>query len=460
MALLVLAGCVSVTSVKQRYDNHFPKDEQATNATTIIFLVDGLSVSLLQKTIAVGQAPEIKSYFDVRNPKRMPLGRASFPSLTFPNLASILIGESVAKQPIIGNRIWYNDRPVNFEDVQNWGVLHKLIGKKLIFSKLAEQHLPSVSLSYPFQNEATASLYPNIDVAADYIVKDYGGIDLDTIHALRVILDETALDHWPRFIFVHLIGVDSLSHEKGPKDAEVQTYLHDIDASLAPVFKTLRSAESRRDLQVVLTADHGFVTTNTVSPLGAVVQKMPSAKDVRVLIDNRISGIFLPDTMPESTRQAFAKGLVEIPHLKWAAIKSKNHIEIYKNRHTRGKIDIADQICKDGDPAARFNWVGEKSDPNFYCLSKYDQDADGKDSNFIIPALVDYFMAPTSPDIIAVADDTSDFTGAYRGDHGGLTREEMLVPLLLHGVERPVGVLPTSKLLRWLDLPHQASQIN
>jgi|GEM_PF-4897686 len=415
--------------------------------------------------------------FSLTEKGRFSYGRAVFPSLTFPNITSILTGHSVADHPIIGNRILVEDSVVNFENVASWQELAITLQRKTIFYKLANESQSSVSYSYAFTGGATAFQTTSPEAAVSYLENDYASIDTQTLSSLQSLLTETSPEKWPRFIFVHLIGVDSAAHAYGPIDPRVQAYLHSLDAQLAPIFKVLNhpngTSVSTHAVNYALTADHGFRTTPDHAPLEEVITHMN--RHLKVISDNRAAPVWVEEPMDENAKLKLARALLQVPHVGWAAVRTSDGIDLLRRTGDHARITIAKTVCPTGEHAARFDWVSRadtattdispdlkirdrkiasNSEPTnvFTCLSDFDLATGPDDDSFIVPALVDYFSAAKAPDMVFIPDDHSDFAQGYAGNHGGLTRDEMLVPVLTKDVEMSRGVHPTYELLRTMGL--------
>ena len=459
-------GCQSTRDVSSAYrDATYAGDRYKTSdRTSVLFLVDGLSSEMLTTALRAGTVPQMANAFTLSSKARFPLGRAQFPSLTFPNITSVLTNSSVADHAITGNRVVLDGRITNFENVSNWPDLARTLQRRTVFAKLSEQSESSVSYAYAFSGGATAYLDKSIEAGFGYLENDYASIDSSTLLSLKKLLVDTPSNRWPRFIFVHLIGVDAIAHKYGPTDERVQTYLEDLDANLGEIFAVLDHPEglavSNHSVNYALTADHGFRATPLHSPLADVVANLSSRK-LRLIPDNRIAPLWFQEPATDDQKLSLVTSLVEVPHVGLAVVKSETALDILRRSPagviTRSRISFADGPCPDKEAAAHLEILSGVQKPSpqeakiFTCLSQFDRTA-AADDDYQIPALVDYFANPESPDAVFIADENSDFADGYAGNHGGLTREEMLVPVLTKDVELPRGVSPTYKLLEFMGV--------
>ncbi len=472
--LFLLQGCQTSRAVSFQYHDATYGGEtyKLSDKTSVLFLVDGLSSEILKTSLRNENAPAIADAFSLTKSARFSYGRAAFPSLTFPNITSILTGQSIDQHPVLGNRILIDDKIVNFENVTNWQTLARLLQRKTMFYKLAQDSQSSVSYSYAFTGGATAFQWTSPESAISYLEDDYASIDAQTLSSLQNLLTETAPSRWPRFIFVHLIGVDATAHAYGPKDERVQTYLHALDQRLRPIFQILNypggaQTVSNRQVNYALTADHGFRSTHAHAPLSEIVARMN--RKIRVIEDNRVAPVYIDKPISDQERIDLAHALLDVPHVQWAALKRENGIDLLRKNGDHARITFAQTApaCQPGERAARFEWLerkGEASWPalkqqdrnvaavEFTCLSDFDLATSSDDDSYIVPALADYFAHPRAPDLIFIPEDGADFAEGYAGNHGGLTREEMLVPVLTKDVDIIRGVHPTSDLLRTMGV--------
>jgi len=472
-----LVDCSTPTTVVDQYKALLHEQPQlaSPSGTTIFFLIDGFSIPMLVDALAHGRVENMKRFFhtpagnfdqDAKSKAPIfPFGRASFPTLTYPNLTSILTGETVAQHPIIGNKILGDtDKTIDFEDVQNWQDLDHRIKSQTIFAKLRADQQVGVSYTYPFSDTTQVKEEENILAALAYAAKDYADVDLQTIESLKKFLQTIPPDYWPRFFFVHLIGVDASAHEFGPATAKTKAYIAKVDKYLAPIFEQIEKAEAaNHKVSTILTADHGFVTIHHEIHMRS--EDLHLRQHFQIVPDNRVASLFVKDKAGKADREAAAKQVLALGHVEWAAVKNDSSIELFHMKGAHGRIDTVTSNCPYGAKAMRFQWLSSKTpepltpamaasplpEP-FFCADGYDRQAGFQNYSAMIPALVEYFSNPKSPDVVFVADKDSEFSGNYHGNHGGLTDEEVLVPLLTRHVDLPPTPLPTSQLLHYLHL--------
>ncbi|MBI4925242.1 MAG: alkaline phosphatase family protein, partial [Bdellovibrio sp.] len=244
------------------------------NQTTILFLIDGLSVPVFQNSLVHNNIAETQRFFSSPNGKML-LGKAVFPTLTYPNITSILTAQPIHKHPIIGNKLYEKGQIINFEKPLNTQLLNRTLIGQTIFSRLAENYLKSVSLSHSFSSGANIGLGIDIEAGIAYLKEDFAKVDQKIIASLESLLTETEPTLWPHFIFVHLIGVDALSHKYGPYSPQAMQYLNQLDKELGRIYKILARTEQRgKKITSLLTSDHGFSEIKKFADLETFINKL------------------------------------------------------------------------------------------------------------------------------------------------------------------------------------------
>ncbi|RYZ76780.1 MAG: alkaline phosphatase family protein [Proteobacteria bacterium] len=410
----LLLSCQTPGSISRDYQRALETNHELQNddQTTLLILVDGLSSATLSTSLKNSNAPNLKSFFRLSKAGDVSfqLARSSFPSLTYPNLTSILTASKVSEHGITGNRILVDGKTVNFENVLAWRTLDQLVEDHTVFHELTKQNKTSISYSYPFPRETTAHVEKTLQAGADYLDQRYTEIDTASITSLKRLLSETSSQQWPRFIFLHLIGVDALEHQYGPENERVQTYMKSLDEQLGEVFEIVAAGSADHETRTLLTADHGFQRIDKGLDLTSIISKLGS--EIRLVQDNRVASLYFPTAMPLAKRKEIAEGLLQIPELQATVLRMGKELRVYAR----------------SDKALT------------------------TDEDLLWPALEDFFKAPNAPDLLLLPKANIDFSGAYAGNHGGFTSEEMLVPILSRGFKLPDTVFSTSDLLRLLKL--------
>ena len=431
-----VAGCAG--GLNQRGESR-----RKAKKTVVLFLVDGLSASTLQVALHSGKAPNIQNYF-LGSKDYIPLGRASFPSLTYPNIASILTSKRVGEQPITSNHVVIDGiKVVNFESPRTRELLYSNTEPYSIFQRLNAEKLDSASFSYVFGENASTHMDINVADGIDYIHHQYRELDENILSRLENFLQERVENrNLPAFIYVHLVGIDGISHRYGSKSKKVQDYLHWLDNRASAIFTYLARAEkSGQKMEAILTADHGFVDADQFVDLEKHIKKNFDGQ-LTITNENRFLGLYLKPNSSSTSVEALESSVRNLPGAEFLVIRKGSVIE-FISEITR-KFILGKMKCANGENALSEVTNGSPSD--FHCSSYYDRN---EKYPFIISDLTNYLTVGNHPDAVLLAKSGFAFSNEFLGNHGGASREEMMVPILTRNILIPKGqVYRTSELLK------------
>lgn len=388
----MLSACATRHHVATEYDHVLKQYPHPSDRTTIVFLIDGLSENTLN-TALVGM-PELRTFF--RTDKQIFRAHTPFPSLTFPGIASLLTEKPVSKTGFIGNSFYLGDEPENFEKPADRKHFGTLMARESVFSRLRAQGKRSVSLDYGLGVNASAySPIEDLSSVLNIAEGNYSYADDKKIESLYLLLSEYEADQWPSFIFIHLIGVDFLSHSEGPMSAKTIAYLISLDEKLKPLFDLLKEKESSHSVVTLLTADHGFAKEIKFTlNIEQVLSKY--SKHLESINETRMTAVFVHDS---TNVPSLAKSLSKTKGIEFVAYKTK----------TGFSIESATEIHP---------------------------------HPFLIENFKEYFSAANAPDFVVIPDSYTAFSKSYVGYHGGVTSEEVMVPLLMRNSQMSNGQAP------------------
>jgi len=405
--------------------------------TVIVFLVDGLQLPLLKDELEAGRLPAIRAHFADFDGE-LHHAYSTFPSLTFPAIASLLTRRPVEKAGILGNQMLHGGRAYNFETVDDHGRLNELIRGTTVFDDLKARGLRSVSFDYAFHEGATLHTDPrDLNAGVSIVSQDYGYVDSKTLDSLSLLLQTYPPHQWPDFVFVHLLSLDFLSHDVGPQSLEVRGMMRALDRQLAGIFARLREVETAglRRMQTILTSDHGFdVPPQKVLRLVEWIARLEPS--IRVLEEGRYMRLDLPKAWDANRREAFVRELGGVSEVEVVALRQERSVEIWSPTrastiHFSGLMDCGANgfgvaITSKGMP--RSPWM---------CVDQLDSAMDVLHAPHFIANIAHYFRAPGAGDAVVLPKPGVAFNSKYRGQHGGISAREVVVPLLIRGGQRP-----------------------
>ena len=407
--ILLLSACATRHEVAEDYQKLVLNNPAPTSGRTVVFfLVDGLQESTLEQELIRGTLPNIQKFF-LEGKTTYHRARSTFPSLTFPAIASLLSEGPVGQHNVSSNKLLRNDRLTDFENYEHYPELNRMMAGHNVFARLSSKGLRTVSLDYAFHTGASVhTTTQDLNAGFSLLGHDYAYVDSKIIESLDLLLKGSPVNKWPDFIFVHLTGLDFISHEDGPESRSVSRYLRSLDGQLGAIFKTLGKAE-RGGQRVVgmLSSDHGFdKKPDRILQLSEKVHKRDPR--IEMIDEGRVMGLNFPRAWPAGQAGAFVEELLLLPEVDFIALSTGSDFQI------------------------------RAREPPTY--------------PFLRENLAHYFNSNTHPDAVVVAKPGVAFNRLYRGYHGGPTEREVLVPLLLHNAELPAtGSIPTLwELLKFL----------
>lgn len=440
IAIVVGIGCVSTHEPAEDYSKKISQrvPPLKVHSTVALILVDGLGAQVLSQNFS--RIPHIQKYFMVSS-VTFALAHSVFPSLTFPNLVSLLTKSPVNHHSVVGNQMLLRSpsqgtrRQLNYETHEDLQWLNQIKEPELVYSRLSQQNRVSASFAQSLNAGATARHPGDIRMASEYLDKNYFYIDQKNIRSMLTLLRSNPPEQWPEFIFLHLIGVDALAHDLGPNAPEVASYLEKLDQELKPLLALLESTEKRGySLGTILTADHGFMTVKTFFDLSTLIKEI--SPETEVMNEGRLAALYFSESelANDAGRPLLMKKLAHLRDVQLTGLRRGNMVTIFTKTNEWHFQGVQDLTCPHFQ--LRINVNNQES-----CLDQIKKvELLGTAlPPFAIENLLSYLMAPQAPDAVVLASDGVSFSEKYRGLHGGLTEREILVPLLLRGVklERP-----------------------
>lgn len=427
---LFILACATRYSVPDDYHQVLAREKKSiTNSKTVIlFLVDGLPLKTFKSSLNRGDLPHIKNHFLKLDPE-VHQAYSAFPSLTFTNIAGLLTEKPVHLSKAYGNSLTDQGQLMRFENFLDRSKFADKLRGHSIFSRLNSSGEKTVSLDYGLGTEATvASDFTDLKAGVAAGLQDYLYLDQKRIDSLENLLQSTRPEQWPRFIFIHLIGIDFLSHQLGPGSDLVTRYLSLLDRRLAPVLQRIQKSDSATHKTIsMLTADHGFAMAIKKR---TSIEKLVSEIDPAALVFNegRMAGVFTKMDYSKVAGQLIRNSSVE------AVARIENNELIVQSRKQKVSIKLVDHVgCSPSSKAIAFG------NAEAICPELLDTVSQNLFYPHFIPNLIYYFQAPNHPDIIVVPAKDVSFSVHDVGVHGGPTADEVDVPLLLRNAVLPKG---------------------
>jgi hypothetical protein len=436
------------------------------NQTTVVILIDGLSYENLKSELLNRKLPHLARFFQKAGSTKLLMAHSGFPSLTYPNITSLLTASPIDEHGISGNLLLEDGKVLSLESPFNRSKLDDRLRGKTVFAKLTQNHKSSVSFAYMFGEGATTRMsVQDVEVGISIINDGYQTVDSKTIDSVENLLTSTKVEEWPSFIFIHLIGYDLISHDIGPGKKEDFEFLEFLDEKLGSVLSRLENSEKtgRRSIVSLLTADHGFdIPIKRFIPAEKIISR--ADKKIKFLNEGKLVSLYFPNSWNFEHRRNFVKEFAARSGVELTAI-SRHEDEIDAlHIYSGGKetvLRIADGECSQGNFKIATDPLRDlKENLNYFCPDIFDkQDSQAFASHsfspgstpFLTSNLARYFRVPDHADAVIVAAPGFSFTSKYLGNHGGVSASEVIVPLLMRGADLNMPSIPAlSDLLKFL----------
>jgi len=452
----------------------------------ILFFVDGLRLDALEQLRAQGKLPRLERTLFARS-ARVRTAVTSVPSVTYANAVTMLTGLWPSS-----HGVWAN---VNFNRqefiTRNFEVERANAADDAAHPTMFEM-MPgewTVCVAMPFSRGSKVNLAMSMQSggASPWLAwilgrKEY--TDLRLAEQLFEIGEQSRqIGEWPAFIAIHLPAVDSIGHEFGSDSKEYREAVENLDEAIGGTLETLEQGGMLDQLTIVLTSDHGHLPTPRSAALAeflsaaldvpvtsgsdndggvAYLQRWQHYSPSRVIATvtgERVASLHLRT----GTRWRDRPSLEEIlgfpafldagdaplpeillysPAVDLVAVRGgDDEVRVYSRRgsaairRTRGEHEpsFRYEVLSGEDPLEHGAELREWIEDGAHTSREWLAATAGAPHPDAVPQLVTAFGDARSGDVMLFATPGWDFSPKYLGGHGGLEREEMIVPLYIAG---------------------------
>ncbi|MGS2763027.1 alkaline phosphatase family protein [Sinomicrobium sp. M5D2P9] len=218
--------------------------------------------------------------------------RTIFPSVTYPSHTTLATGVLPAE-----HGIYYNTSVNKDGKPGNWIYDHKEIRAKTIWQAAKEKGKTTASVSWPitvnnpyidynipeiwsFDNPmdrrgATAKYAHPEGLFEEAVSEVTGKLEIDEYNLSSLRMDANlgriagyiVEKYKPNLLTVHLPNTDGAQHREGRRGSQVKRAIAGADNSVGYIYDALEKAGILENTAIIITGDHGFVTTHTsISP--------------------------------------------------------------------------------------------------------------------------------------------------------------------------------------------------
>jgi len=474
----------------------------------LVIWIDGLGWEAYEALLKAGRLPNAKRYFVDRGVSMRAV--ASYPTITYANNVSFSTGLFPGHHGVHGNK-WFDRDKLIYQDYTSIGTYRQVDGDfeaRTIYELLGEA--PTATILTPVRRGATQNIDNWATAGISWFFRMHTNVNRLTTARFEMIA-ETArtTGKWPVFILAYYVTPDTLAHAKGPSHPDYTKMILDVDLQVGRVCQAYENAGLLDKTTIAFISDHGFLDTPKLFDVGEFFRKGMHLETRDRLYGRDVSMDRRRDHFGDARAVVVAGGNRRCSiHLRvgdeWSARPTEKQIErcehgFYPGPHTGGEwtrddtstvlvsqesVDllmvrlgpnsvrvrtkagdgVIDRVVREGRKLYRYRVtkgtdpLGHASDLKTKALMDggyHDGDAwlaasmDTPRPDAVVQ-LIEMNDSPRSGDIVLFAARGWDFFGGDAGGHGGLTREEILVPWLIAGPDLPARA--TLDAARTVDL--------
>jgi hypothetical protein len=354
----------------------------------VLVVADGLGLGQLQALCASGETPFLASLVDrarADDHAQLIAGRTVFPSTTAAAITTLHTARTPQEHGNIAYFVWLEEFS-QVTQMLRWGPATSRRGSYFddprlepgdyvrtgsIYPRLRDRGCVSYIVQpEPFRTEAMDRMHARDVVYAGYVLPSTMSV------RLRGLLDSRPWGSQQAYIYAYWAGIDTAGHLYGPRSPEHGTEAALFDATLRRAFAERPPA----DTLVILTADHGHAYTDPNKLID-----LEGDEELRGMLRNPIAGE---------------------PRCAFLHTDAPERVTAYLERRHRGAFLLIDRdeaiaagLFGRGDPAVARRRIGE-----------------------VCAVLTDDRAAS----IVRVDGQAV----RHRGSHGGMTHDEMDIPIL------------------------------
>lgn len=459
--------------------------------SVVLFICDGLSRDLVMQGCADGRLPNIRKRL-LEAGVRVEHAVCELPSITYPNLMTFATGVAPARHGITGNA-WFD----RYERLYRYYLFikhYRTVNGDSELPTLFERMRPGVSANVQsaFKRGVTVNFANWAVSGVMWFFGDYTAVDKLTATTLDAVAGwANRARRWPELTVLYFPGVDSVGHRFGPASPRYRWSIEHFDHQLGRVCDWLEREKMLHSTYLVLVSDHGQVETHSGGRIDLlryangvwgrratdeVMQDPPrSAREKHfaafdtVIVDKgvRYAAIHLAsprgwNELPEFAEVAAAldaapagQRLWELPGVEHVAYREAENRIVIRSATAAARIEErpgptapeyrylpidGDPLGLTGDPAASAAVATGFHDARQWLHAC--RDTQFPSAVALLPGLL---RSPRAGQVAVLAAPGYSFADE-RGGHGGIRRDEVIIPLMVAGPGLPAGgVVPIAR---------------
>lgn len=261
MSIFVLSGC-GMGSGRVR-SSDYPVDFKVNclvdGRHVILILVDGCRADLFNEMVRAGELPAIKKYF-VDCGSLAGCAVSTVPSITTASVSAVICGAYPGHIDVIGNR-WFDRARLRRNEVfsvSDFYTPNEYMKRRTLFEILGDEMTASVCNRSSRGSAYNVSVYYNLVGMRNFLLGNWAKVDEIFMEEFGDVVECANREGvFPRLTFIHLPGLDHVSHDRGSFSKEARHQLRQIDKSIGELMEALARNGVLDGVCRIIVADHG-----------------------------------------------------------------------------------------------------------------------------------------------------------------------------------------------------------
>jgi hypothetical protein len=457
--------------------------------SVVLFFVDGLSITTLQRMDRQGRVPHIRRVF-LEGGVGATNAVCSLPSITYPNAVSLITGRFPGGHGILGNQ-WFDRneaRLPGYIHADSYRSVNNHFTSRTVYDLLDEEFTVNVQCHTRRGVDVTIDNWPK--TGADWLLHRFSRTDFRVGRTVQdVIRLAERRKAWPVLQTYYFPGVDEIGHRNGPEAEAYEAAIEVADASIGRICDAVQRTAAGSSTYYVLMSDHGMVATpptqtwdlrqwlddhtdlkihqgRLTSPWTWFRRWVLNRKDAVLVVGaDRRAHLHLrgpqrwDQPAPRKRIVDLATQLAQQEAVEIALIRDgDNRVKVLES----GSSGVVERRRQDG--RWEYGWSPGPTHPLQWATSQeWLQRSAASERPDFVPQVSHLMDSPRSGDVVLMASRDHSFAEAWPGGHGSCLSVDMRIPFFVSGPDlaprgriasaRLVDIMPT--ILDFLGVGHR-----
>ncbi len=255
LVLLLAGGCGPGGPITARLH----PDVQRPQPGVVLFLADGVGQAEIEQGCREGRLPNIQRRL-ITGGSHVTRATTCIPAITYGAIATLLTGTEPGTHTIVGNRWFDPDQAFfrNYTTIEDYRDINYDCAAPTIYELM--RPAPSASIQAAHERGVTEDIANWAVSGVMWFFGDYTAVDKLTATSLwRVVAWANRHQQWPTMLTCYFPGTDSVGHRFGPSSPRYQRAVEHLDYQIGRVCDWLESQGLLSTTYLALVADHGMI---------------------------------------------------------------------------------------------------------------------------------------------------------------------------------------------------------